>query len=1333
MAEILVGIDIGAVTIKAVVLDSNSEMVFSCYEKHYSEPRKHLLSILTQIRKSYSDCRIKLAMTGSGGIEVADIINCDFYQEVIACKKAAQKQAISLDTIIDIGGEDSKIIFISNGIEFRMNNSCAAGTGVFLELMADTLNITFSQLSDLSKKANKTYPLVSRCGVFTKTDISNLLSQGAEKADIAKSLLNCIVNQVITVLSCGRKIKGNTGFIGGVFEYIPTLKNAFEQKLSINVVDIPNSNLFVALGVATLAQNSQYTDIDTIISKLNPEKETSQAFTLPPLQRRNKNEYTLPKSEKMLDGNAYVLGIDTGSTTTKIVVIDEKNEIVYSDYQSNRGENLKTLKKMLNTLYTYLPKERIKTSGITGYGTSYLQKELGIEASEVETIAHLKAATYYCPNVDSIIDIGGQDVKYIKIKDGKIEKLIINEACSSGAGVFLQNFANSLNIQLNDFADIAFNSEKPYDLGTRCTVFMNSKVKQAQKEGVEISDILAGLAYSVVKNTLNRVIKLRSNDELGKNVVVQGGTILNEAILSAFENITTITPHRHNNPQLMGAFGIALIAKESTQNKKSDKKTNLPNAFKFKRENIFNYTPLPLKEAKRGQIGLPRVLNMFENYPFWFTFFTQLGFRVLLSDEWTRDFHDKGLESVPSETVCYSAKTVHGHIANLVSKGVKLIFYPCIPHESYEDKNADKNFNCPIVATYPEVIKSNVTALKEKGVTFIGAFLPLGVGSFVDRILEIKEFESFHFSRKEILDTLKVARKNMADYRRRLREYGEKSMAHIKENNLKAVVVASRPYFIADEISHNIDKTITDMGMAVLTEDTICHLSTLRRPVRVYDQWTYITRLYNACDVVCREPNLQLVQLTAFGCGIDAISSEQIEEILLNSGKLYTLIKLDESANLSSVRIRLQSLKYVMENSQNRENQYREYNYHKADFTKSIAKKHTVICPNLHPLHTKFVRSAINSSGYNLVVLDVITQNAIEIGLKYVNNDMCYPAVIVIGQLLEAALSGKYDTENITLVISQSGCGCRDSNYIALLRHALDNLGLSHIPVLSFNYVGLEKTSGFKFTLKMNYQLVFATIYSDILTQLLLAIRPYETSKGATNTVYEKWVDVCNNSVIHPKWREFKQNIKNILSTFAKIEVAAKNLPKVAIVGETFLKYNPNSNLNLIELLEDEGCEVFLPSIMSFVEFVASREISSYQLLGIGYTQAKARSIVLKVMGVFHKVLSDELAKYPQFMQITNFETMRKQIERVVSHGNQNGEGWYLPAKTIDFIESGVYNAICVQPFGCLSNHVLGKGTAKRIRELYPKANILPLDYDGSISITNQINRIKMLVSLAKE
>lgn len=1336
MFDVFIGIDIGAISIKYAILDEKNKLIDFCYCRHYSKPRKFLKEILNNVSRIYSNYNLHIAFTGSGSMQISESLGFEFIQEVLACKKFLENSKLNIDAVIDIGGEDSKIVFLNDIFECKMNNSCASGTGTFIDQMASLLNIKPSELGKMAKISKKDYIISSRCGVFAKTNIQNLLSEGANKNDIAKSILVSIVKQTAMNLSYGKKICGNVGFVGGVFKYIPELKDIFKEKLKLeNIVDIKNSNLSVAIGAAIHSKNVIPINANDLLGKAESITNLCADFSYyPPLfsdEKEKKRFYDRHKLNYKIENNLnkddkYILGIDSGSTTTKLVLINLNGDIVYSDYANNNGEASKTAQNMLNKIYTHIKPWQILNSGITGYGESYLKEKLDISISEVETIAHLKAAQKIEKNVDSVIDAGGQDIKYIRIKNNHISKILLNESCSAGSGAFLDYFAKNAGIGINCLADKAFSSTKPYKLGTRCTVFMNSKIKQAQKDGAKIEDIIAGLCYSIVKNILEKVIKLRDTDELGKKIMLQGGTFKNHAVIRAFENISGKNVIVSKFPELMGAYGIALIAREKVNQKISNSETfdkhNIPNLFEYKRNEVFNYIPLSKEKAYRGVIGIPKVLNMYENYPFWFGFFTSLGFRVQTSDVISQSDYEKGLTSTPSESICQCAKNVNAHIQNLIDKNIKLIFYPCIPYEKFEDKKADNNFNCPVVCSYPEVVKNNLDNINLNKVTLISDFLPLGTGNFVKRIMEIKAFKKFNFKRRDIISALKNAVSENNIYRKKVQLQGEKALNFALTNGLKAICLASRPYMIDSRLSHNIDKLIQNLGIVVLSEDSICHLSNLKRPLRVCDQWTYASRLYNASNVVARMPNLSLLQIGAFGCGIDAITSEQIQEIVEDSGKVYSFIKIDETPNINSLKIRLKSLKYAMEKDTLVKNTYK---YKKTKFTKKMARKHTVFCPQLHPLHTKFVQSAINSEGYNLVVLDSISDHAKELGLKYVNNDICYPATLVIGQLLEAVLSGKYDTKNITLVLSQSGCSCRDSNYVALLRRALEQLGFKNIPVLSFNYVGMEKVPGFRFTLKMNYKLMFATIYSDLLTQVFLHNKNLE--------LYCKWEKICRDSVINPKIADLKHNIQKILNDFSKSKIKTEHKFKAAIIGETFLKYNPNGNNHLIELLENENFEVFTPSIFSFVQFMASREITSNKLLGNNFLKSKTRFLVLKVFDIVENLLKKSTSKYPQFKRFNTFNDLQKKVQTVVSVGNQSGEGWYIPAKMIDFLENGINNIICVQPFGCLSAHILAKGVANRIKHLYPKANILFLDYDSSISETNQLNRIKMFTELAKE
>jgi len=826
-------------------------------------------------------------------------------------------------------------------------------------------------------------------------------------------------------------------------------------------------------------------------------------------------------------------------------------------YGSNEGNPLKSVQNMLLKLYEVLPEKAVlRYSGVTGYGEHLIKTGLNIDLSEIETIAHYTAAAKFMPNVSAIVDIGGQDMKYVKMKENYIDNIMLNEACSSGCGSFIQTFASSLNISIEEFVSQALTAKQPIDLGSRCTVFMNSKIKQAQKEGASIGDISAGLSYSVVKNALQKVMKIRDTKTLGNNIVVQGGTFYNDAVLRAFELIIGKNVVRPDIAGLMGAYGVALLAKDqykanldidyrsSVLNKEeilnlqvensnvrcnncenhclltvtkfsngkrfisgnrcergaggNSSNLNLPNLYKYKYNRVFDYEPIDEANASRGTIGIPRVLNMYENYPFWHTLFTELKFKVVLSDATKRKTYEKGMSSMPSESVCYPAKLTHGHIENLIEKGIKTIFYPCIPYENREYKGADNHYNCPIVISYSEVIKNNVEDLKAKDVTFINPFLPLNTKGLLERFLEIEEFKKYNFTKKELKLALDKAQKEYNKFKKDIQNKGEETLKFLNENGHKGIVLSGRPYHLDPEINHGIDTMITGLGLAVLTEDSVSHLTEVTRPLRVVDQWMYHSRLYAAADFVSKHDNLELVQLNSFGCGIDAVTTDQVEEILASSNKMYTLLKIDEINNLGAIRIRIRSLLASMKKREQLNKMFEKqasYAVNKVIFTKEMRKKHTILCPQMSPVHFELLESAINASGYNFVCLKECSDTTVETGLKYVNNDACYPSIIVIGQLLEALNSGKYDLNNTSVIISQTGGGCRATNYIGFLRKALKDAGFEKIPVISFNVSGLEKMPGFKITLPMLEKLLKAVVYGDLLQRLLHRNKPYEINK----------------------------------------------------------------------------------------------------------------------------------------------------------------------------------------------------------------------------------------------
>ena len=1085
-------------------------------------------------------------------------------------------------------------------------------------------------------------------------------------------------------------------------------------------------------------------------------------------------------------GDVFI-GIDAGSTTAKVVAIDSDGNLLYENYKSNKGTPVDTIKDMILDLYSKLPsKTVIRSSGSTGYGELLIKTAFNLDISEIETMAHFEAANYFLPGVQSIIDIGGQDMKYIKIKDGAVDSIMLNEACSSGCGSFIETLSKSLNIPINEFVDLACKSKAPIDLGSRCTVFMNSKIKQTQKEGRPLGDIFAGLSYSVIRNAIQKVMKIRDVSSLGDKIVVQGGTFLNNAVLKAFENITEKQVVRPDIAGLMGAYGVALIALDNYKkyddqdvkssiltkdeienltiktvhsrcqgcenhcaltinmfNKKSFISGNrcergsgnngsnslLPNMYSWKYDRLFDYKPL--KKAKRGEIGIPRALNMYENYPLWFTLFTKLGFRVIISDHSNRGIYEMGIESMPSESVCYPAKLVHGHIMNLINKGIKTIFYPCIMYENLEFKNSDNHYNCPIVQSYSEAIKLNVEELDKENIKFINPFLPLDEKALFKRIKELDEFKVYEFNDKELKKAIECAFEEQRKFKEDVRKKGEEFIKYIDEHNEKAIVLAGRPYHLDKEVNHGIDTMINSLGLAVLTEDSICHLSNIKSKLRVVDQWAYHSRVYHAADVVSQHDNMELVNFNSFGCGLDAIVTDQAEEILRRNNKLYTTIKIDEINNLGAAKIRIRSLIASMNKRMSSKNEYKPYDYSKNYFKKEDVK-HTLLFPDMSPFHMPLIESVLNSEGYNAVYLKESNNNTVETGLKYVNNDACYPAIIVIGQLIEALQSGKYDLDNTSVIITQTGGGCRATNYIGLIRKGLKDAGLEKISILSFNTSGLEKEQAFKITPSIANKALQAVIYGDLLMKLTLATRPYEVNAGETNKIHEDLEKMCYNSLQKGSFKEFKKNVKNIINQYNNIEIKQKTIPKVGIVGEILIKYHFFGNDQLVEKLEAEGMEVHAPELMGFVKYCAYNAIAKAKMLKTGKKVSVINQIALNIIDFYEKE-SKKMLKNTRFEEPTSIYELAENVDGILSTCNQTGEGWFLTGEMIELIKSDITNVVCVQPFACLPNHVVGKAVIKKIRSIYPLANIVAIDYDPGASHTNQVNRIKLMLTVARD
>lgn len=1399
-----IGIDVGSTTVKLVVLDYNQNLLHNIYIRHHSEVRKCIIKCIKDLKncRFYSpSINATITIAGSGGMDIAHITGIPFVQEVIACAKAVEYFIPQTDVSVELGGEDAKITFFTNGIEQRMNGTCAGGTGAFIDQMATLLKTDANGLNELAKNGKNIYPIAARCGVFAKTDVQPLLNEGVDKGDIALSIFQAVANQTISGLSCGRKIRGNVVFLGGPLNFLSELKKRFVDILEIkdeNIVKPNHSELFVALGAALFTDKTlTLQEIINLFENLTLNS-TGSINTLRALflDDKEKNDFINRHNKadvKRVDlesykGNAF-FGLDCGSTTTKAVLLSDNNEILYEFYGSNEGEPLKIVKNILSQIYAKLPlNAKIAYSCVTGYGETLTKEAYKIDTSEVETIAHYKAASFFMKDVDCIVDIGGQDMKYVRIKNGTIDTILLNEACSSGCGSFIETFAHSVNMQVDEFGKAALDSKNPCDLGSRCTVFMNSSVKQAQKEGSGVANISAGLSYAVIKNALIKVIKLKNPEDLGKNIIVQGGTFYNDSVLRAFELISKREVIRPKIAGLMGAFGAALLAKERfngvdtttllqtktlqdftikhtmlrcnacsnscamTLNRFADGRKfitgnrcergagkvnsgfSLPNLYDYKYKRLFSYKPNT--NAKLGKIGIPRALNMYENYPLWFTFLTNIGFEVVLSDDSSKAMLEKGFDTLPSDSICYPAKLVHGHIINLIEKGVETIFYPCVTYEQKEFSDSHEHYNCPIVISYPEQIRNNIDLLKEKNIKYIQPFLSLeNKDKLILRLIDV--FKPVGIPAALIRTSLNAAWEEQLNFKRDLRQKGEETIEFLKKTNTHGIILSGRPYHLDPEIHHGIPQVVTSLGMAVLTEDSVSHAGDLETPLRVVDQWTYHARLYRAASFASKHNFLDIIQLNSFGCGIDSVTTDQVQELLEQKNKIYTCIKIDEVNNLGAVKIRIRSLKAALREREKsidftKMSFSTEPKYIKVAFTKQMREDgYTIIAPQMSPIHFQFLESCFKACGHNLKLLEHVGENAIDDGLKYVNNDACYPSIIAIGQIINELKSGKHDINKTAVMMVQTGGGCRATNYIAYLRKALADAGFPQVPVVSFNMLGMEKNEGFNLSLPLLNRLIMSCVYGDVLMQTLFRTRPYEQVKGSADELFYKWSERCKESLKEAKFKIFNKNIEDMIHDFDNLPLLDIKKPRVGLVGEILVKYHPTANNDIVSIIEKEGCEAVMPGITDFLLYCAYGYDFNHKYLSRGALAALAGKAFVQTVEFYRKQAKKFLRQSNRFTAPAKIDELAFGAAPILSRGNQTGEGWFLTAEMVHLIQDGVPNIICMQPFACLPNHITGKGAIKALKENYPQANIAAIDYDPGSSAVNQLNRIKLMLSVA--
>ena len=1397
------GIDVGSTTVKLVLLNDNNELEYSTYERHMSNVFAKVAKQLEDLHTFIGDQDVHVTITGSGGLSLASIMDIPFEQEVIAASRAIEELIPQTDVAIELGGEDAKITFYGASIEQRMNGTCAGGTGAFIDQMAVLLNTDAEGLNEAARKASIIYPIAARCGVFAKTDIQPLINEGSTIEDLSASIFQAVVNQTISGLACGRTIKGNVAFLSGPLHFLDQLRHRFAVTLNLaeeNTIVPENSQYFVAIGAAFISEKYEKTSISYIMENLKTKDPTElnvAKYLTPLFSGREDYEFFRRRHQRdaadfsdIADAKGPLfLGIDAGSTTTKAALIDINKNLLYQFYRSNEGKPLDAVLEMLKEVYSLIPDQAfISSSCVTGYGENLIKAAFSVDMGEIETMAHYKAAEEFLPGVEFILDIGGQDMKCIRVKDGAIYNIMLNEACSSGCGSFIETYAKSVNLDVAAFANEALLALAPVDLGTRCTVFMNSRVKQAQKEGATIGDISAGLSYSVIKNALYKVIKLRNPEDAGDKIVVQGGTFLNDAVLRAMENIVGKEVIRPNIAGIMGAFGAALVAKESYDDRyistimpeedldsfsvgishgrckrcennclltisifengsrfitgnrcekgegKEQTKKDIPNVFDYKYKRLFSYEPRALEDSI-GVIGIPRVLNMYENYPFWFTFFDELGYRVIISPHSTKGMYEKGMDTISSDTACYPAKLVHGHIKWLVENGIKSIFYPCINYEKEEDEKSQNHYNCPVVATYSEVIYRNMNdLLNENGVEYLHPFLPYDNDEFLTREL-FRIFGPKGFTKQKIKKAVALAREEDKEFKRDILSKTLEALRWMRDNKQKGVILAGRPYHVDPEINHGIDRLIVGYDMAVLTEDGIAPMGRLPRPLRALDQWVYHNRMYRAAYYAGQHDNIEVVQLNSFGCGLDAVTTDQVEEILRKSNKLYTVLKIDEGSNLGAARIRIRSLKSAIKgrekNNIKASGAYK--GFERKPFTSQMRYrfKYTILMPQMSPLHFDFLEEALRTSGYNAVLLPSVDKGAVEEGLKYVNNDACYPTIVTLGQIISALKSGKYDLDRTAVFMSQTGGGCRASNYIALLRKALKDLGMDHIPVVSVNLVGLEENSGFRLSYSLIKKILMSGIYGDVFMRVLYATRPYEEIPGSANALYEKWAKIAKDSVGRGKFREYRKVLKEIVKEFDELPLKDIKKPKVGVVGEILVKYHPTANNDIVDIIEREGGEAVVLDLVDFFLYGMYSKEFNYKHLSGTYKLMRANKMAMGIIEWLRKPARKALKESKRFKEPLRIQEIAEKASEIVSLGNQFGEGWLLTGEMVDLIDAGVENVVCLQPFACLPNHISGKGMMKALRERNPYANVVAIDYDPGASTVNQLNRIKLMMATA--
>lgn len=1411
------GIDVGSMTAKIALINSDLSIVFSDYQRHHGSIIGTVINIVKKVRNQFGNLKTSIAITGSAGMGISEKTRIPFLQELIASSEFVDKFHPEIKTLIDIGGEDSKIIFFDehSGHDLRMNGSCAGGTGSFIDQMANLLDIPLSELDDLASQYKEIHPIASRCGVFAKTDVQNLLSREIPRPDICASIFDAVAFQIKNSLLRGKEIIPEVVFTGGPLKFLRTLRKSMKRIFEIEEKDIlhlEHPELLPAIGSA-IANNidKPIWTISTLINNLRKSEKVSivSDSNIKPLFEDNieylewkesKSNIKAPRIDiSELDNKECFLGIDSGSTTTKLVLIDKDNQIAFDFYQNNNGKPIETVKKGLLQLRTICKEKNINlhiiSSTVTGYGEDLIKSAFNINHGVVETIAHFKAAKIFDENVSFILDIGGQDMKAIFVKNGIIQNIEINEACSSGCGSFIETFANSLDYSVEKFSEIAVNAYNPSDLGTRCTVFMNSKVKQSFREGAPISDISAGLAYSVVQNCLHKVLKIYDNAVLGDNIVVQGGTFKNAAVHRAFEKIAGKKVISPDISELMGAYGSAIIAKSfyyqdnnNSQNfdlnlvenigqyqvkftvckgcenhcKVSRLKFENGNIFftgnrcervfsnrgaitekgqnlvQYKYDLLFDRNLKPDGEIKQ-KIGIPRALNMFENFPFWATLFTNLGFEVVLSDKTSETTAHIASGTLTSDNICFPAKLTNGHILNLIDKNVDRIFYPIVNFEKQEFDEMSNNFNCPVVTGYPSVIRSAINPYEKYGIHYDTPNINFKNKKLLKKAC-FNYFSTLGINKKDFNKAFKLAVAEYSNFKQLLKTRASEILIQSVIDNRKVIVLAQRPYQIDSIVNHGIPEMISDFGYDVITEDSLQYTEEdAVDNLVVLSQWGYPNRLYRAAKWSLRFDNVEFIQLNSFGCGPDTLVIDEIADLMELSGKSYSVIRIDEQSAQGSLKLRIRSL---IESFKLRdENRIKTHNQEKKKKTKVFTdadRNRTILAPFFSPFHSAYAKAAFKSLGYDIKQLPPSDKESIDLGLKYINNEICYPATLVVGDVLRALKSGEYDLNNVAVGITQTGGQCRASNYLPLIKKGLIKNGYYNVPVVGITLSNLElnKQPGFKISkIKFIRQSVLGLLYGDAISRMYYALAPREKVKGSAEKVSNKYADLAQDYIATSEIKQILSILKDAVNEFNQIEVTKNIVPRIGVVGEIYVKYNPIGNNHAIDYLIKHGVEPVIPPLINmFTQWFVNIDVKNDYLIDNKPIMKQLGNIFEKkynnIDGKFEDIMSKFKFNHPKY-NIRHTAELAKKVVNLSFH--YFGEGWLIAGDILEFEDYGINNVLCLQPFGCIANHIVAKGIENTLKKINPKLNVLFLDIDSGVSPVNIHNRLYLLMKNAEK